>query len=180
MTGLKFKYRPDKRCRIITWSVAGSILLAAGLLWWFSPGEYLPVWFASIALALVALALLSVPRSIRITPDALEIRCTVEITHIPWHHIRNVSRTGRIELRPLIPVFASPGFFGWFGYWLDARNWDFIKFYATSWHGLVMIEDIYEQKYVVSADNPDLLCEAISERIDARVERGQLKMEFDS
>lgn len=162
---LKFKYRQDKRCRIITWSAAGGILLAAVLLWWLSPGKYLPVWFGSIAFALVSLALLSVPRSIRITSDAVEIRCIVEITHIPYHHIRAVRRTERSELRPLVPVFASPGFFGWFGYWLDVQNWDLLKLYLTSWHGLVLIEDIYEQKYVVNADDPDLLCKEISSRI---------------
>lgn len=168
---LKFKYRQDKICRIITWSAAGGILLAAGLLWRLSPGEYLPVWFGSITLALVSLALLSVPRSIRITSDAVEIRCTVEITHIPYNHIRTVRRIARTELRPLMPVFASPGFFGWFGYWLDAQNWDLLKFYLTSWHGLVLIEDIYEQKYVVNADDPDLLCEAISSRIGTGIEK---------
>ena len=151
----------DKTGRIVTWSVAGVIALAVVLLWWLSPGSYLPVWFASIALALVALALLSVPRSIRITSDAVEIRCTVEITHIPYHHIRSVRRIDRTALHPLIPVFASPGFFGWFGYWLDTRSWDLIKIYASSWQGLVMIEDIYEQRYVVNADDPDRLCEAI-------------------
>jgi hypothetical protein len=88
----------------------------------------------------------------------------VEITHIPWHHIRSARRIGRIELRPLVPLFASPGLFGWFGYWLDVSDWDFIKLYATSWHGLVVIEDIYEQRFVVSVDDPDKLCGAIAER----------------
>ncbi len=180
MTGLKFKYRADRQCRIITLSVAGGIALAGVLLRWLSPGEYLPVWFLSIALALVALALLSVPRSIRIASDALEIRCTVEITHIPWHHIRNVRRSQRSDFAPLVPVFASPGFFGWFGYWLDVQRWDFLKVYVTSWHGLVVIEDIYEQKYLVSVDDPDMLCEAITARIGERIENGQMKMNFDS
>lgn len=165
MTGVRFKYRLDRRCRIITWSTVGGILLAAGLLWWLSPGEYLPVWFASIAVALVALALLSVPRSIRVTSEAVEISCTVEITHIPYHHIRGVRRIERAQLRPLVPLFASPGSFGWFGYWLDVHNWDVVKIYATSWQGLVVIEDIYEQKYVVNADDPDKLCREISSRM---------------
>ncbi len=179
MTGLKFKYKLDRRSRTITWSVTGGILLTGGLLWWLSPGEYLPVWFVSIALAFVALALLSVPRSIRITQDAVEIRCTVEITHIPWHHIRSVRRTSRSELR-LVPVFASPGFMGWFGHWLDVQNWDVVKLYVTSWQGLVLIEDIYEQRYLVNADDPDFLCEAISSRIRDRIENGQMKMDFES
>ncbi len=162
MTGIKFKYKLDRRGRLITWSVLGGIVVAGGLLWLFSQGEYLPVWFSSIALAVVALALLSVPRSIRITESAVEIRCTVEITHIPYRHIRGARRISRTEFRPLLPVFASPGFFGWFGYWLDVRSWDFIKVYVSSWHGLVVIEDIYEQRYLVSADDPDALCDEIN------------------
>ncbi len=165
MTGVRFGYKLDKTCRIVTWSVAGGILLAGGLLWWLSPGMYLPVWFLFIALALVLLALLSVPRSIRLTKDAVEIRCVVEITHIPWHHIRGVRRVERASLRPLVPVFASPGFFGWTGYWLYVRGWDVVKVYATSWQGLVVIEDIYEQRYLVNSDDPDGLCEKIAARI---------------
>jgi hypothetical protein len=152
----------DRKSRIISWSVAGGLVLAVGLLWLFSPGEYLPVWFAGIATALVILTLLSVPRSIRITPDAVEIRCLVEITHIPHHHIRSVRRIERSELGLVVPVFASPGFLGYFGYWLAPLSWEFIKVYVASWRHLVLIEDIYEQKYVVSADDPDRLCEAIA------------------
>lgn len=162
MTGIRFKYRFDKTCRIVTWSVAGGIVLAGGLLWWLSPGKYLPVWFLFIALALVLLALLSVPRSIRLTTDAVEIRCVVEITHIPWRHIRGARRVERASLTPLVPVFASPGFFGWSGYWLDVRGWDLVKVYATSWQELVVIEDIYEQRYVVNCGEPDVLCEKIT------------------
>ena len=161
MTGIKFKYSLDKTGRIVTWSVVWGTVLAGVLLWWLSPGRYLPVWFVSIAMALIALALLSVPRSIRITDDAVEISCLLEITHIPHNHIRSVRRIERAELKPFVPVFASPGFFGYFGYWLDVKGWDFIKVYASTWRNLVIIEDIYEQRYLVSCDDPEALRLAI-------------------
>lgn len=167
MTGIRFKYRLDKRCRIITWSVLGGIALTAGLLWLFSPGTYLPAWFGSISVAVVALAVLSIPRSIRITDEAVEVSCLVEITHIPYQHVRSVKRVERAELRPLVPVFASPGLFGYFGYWFDGNEGELIKVYASSWQGLVMIEDIYEQRYLVSCDSPDELCRAIEARMTA-------------
>ncbi len=157
MTGMKFKYRLDKRCRIITWSVSGGLILVIALLWLFSPGGYLPAWFSSITVAFMALSALSIPRNIRTTSDAVEIGCLVEITHIPYNHVKSVRRVERAELKPLIPIFASPGFFGYFGYWLDLRNRDFIKVYATSWQGLVVIEDIYEQRYLVSCNDPEAL-----------------------
>lgn len=157
-----FRYRLDKRSRTVTWVTLTGIILVFGALSWFTFGEYLPAWFISIAMAVIGLSILSIPRSIRVTEQAVEIRCVVEITHIPYDHVKCVRRIGRTELGRILPLFASPGFFGYFGWWLDARNWDIIKVYASSWHGLVMIEDIYEQRYLVSSDRADELVESIS------------------
>ncbi len=153
----KFRYRLDKRTRNITLITLGVVILVCGGLWFFSIGDYLPAWFFSISLAVIGLSVLSIPRSIRIAEDAVEIRCVIEITHIPYEHLKSVRRIGRTELKPFIPVFASMGFFGYFGYYFFPRNWEIIKVYATSWHGLVIIEDIYEQRYLVSTDRPDEL-----------------------
>lgn len=161
MTGKTFKYKLDKRTRTTTWIILAVIILAFGALWIFTFGEYLPAWFFSIVVAVMGLSILSIPRSIRITPQALEIRCVVEITHIPYDHIKCVKRVSRPELPRIYPVFASMGFFGYFGYYLDARNWDIIKVYASSWDGLVMIEDIYEQRYLVNSDRADELVDEI-------------------
>jgi hypothetical protein len=165
MTDIKFKYRLDKRTRNITLITFAVVVVVCALLWLFSIGDYLPAWFFSIALAVIGLSVLSIPRSIRITQEAVEIRCIVEITHIPWAHLKSVRRVSRAELKPMIPVFASMGFFGYFGYYLLPNNWETIKIYATSWHGLVVIEDIYEQRYVVSSDRPDELVKAIEARM---------------
>jgi hypothetical protein len=156
-----FKYRLDGRSRRITWITLTVIVVIFGGLWLLSLGEYLPAWFFSIIIAIVILLILSIPRSLRITEQALEIRCVVEITHIPYEHIESVRRIGRTELGRMIPLFASSGVFGYFGWWLDVRNWDIIKVYASSWHGLVLIEDIYEQRYLVNADDPERLVAAI-------------------
>lgn len=168
MDNERFEYRLDRRCRVVTLAVAVGLVAAGVLLWWLSPGKYLPVWFTSIAVATVVLALLSVPRAIVVTAEAVEIRCVLEITHIPYKHIRSARRTSREELSPLVPLFASPGFGGYFGYWFDAAGWDLVKVYASGWRGLVVIEDIYEQRYVVNAADPDALCGAI--------ERGQARL----
>ncbi len=165
MTGTKFKYRLDKRARLITWCVPGVIVLTIALLWIFSPGGYWPAWFTSVAVAVGALVALSIPRSIRVTKEAVEIRCLVEITHITYNHFRSVRRMERADLKPFIPTFASVGVGGYFGYWLDIKNWDLVKVYASSWQGLVLIEDIYEQKYLVSVDDPEKLIETINKHL---------------
>ncbi len=170
MNHAKFKYRLDKRARTITWSIAGGVALVAGALWLFAPGEYLSAWFVSTAMAIVLLCFLSSPRSIRVTDKAVEIRCTIEITHITYNRLRSVRRVERSGLRPFVPLFASPGFLGWFGYWLDVRSWDMVKVYVTSWDRLVLIEDIYEQRYLVNVGDPDKLVESIEQ---ARNETGK-------
>jgi hypothetical protein len=161
MNDNEFKYRLDGRSRRITWITLTAIVVIFGGLWLLSLGEYLPAWFFSIIIAIAALLILSIPRSLRITEQSLEISCVVEITHIPYEHIKSVRRIGRTEMGRIFPLFASPGIFGYFGWWLDVRNWDIIKIYASSWNGLVLIEDIYEQRYIVNADDADSLVEAI-------------------
>ncbi len=178
MTGKRFKYKLDRTCRIVTWSVLGALAVAVGLLWWLSPGAYLPVWFATLVAAVLVLVTISAPRSVRITEKAVEIRCVVEITHIPWPHIRGARRVTRAELGPLVPVFASAGFLGWFGYWLAPRTWDFIRVYAASWQGLVMIEDIYEQRFVVSADDPRALLREIEKGLERKKIPKMLTFDF--
>jgi hypothetical protein len=165
MTDIKFKYRLDKRARNITLVTLAVVAVVCAELWWFSIGDYLPVWFFSIALALIGLSALSIPRSVRVTEEAVEIRCVVEITHIPYGHIKSVGRIERADLRPMVPLFASMGFFGYFGYWLLPQGWETIKVYASSWQGLVVLEDIYEQRYVVSSDRPDELVAAIASKM---------------
>jgi hypothetical protein len=165
MKDIKFKYRLDKRTRNVTLITLAVVAVACAGLWWFSIGDYLPLWFFSIALAIIGLSALSIPRSVRVTEEAIEIRCIVEITHIPYGHLRSVRRIERAELRPMIPVFASMGFFGYFCYYLLPQGWDILKVYASSWQGLVVLEDIYEQRYLVNSDRPDELMEAIAARM---------------
>ncbi|MDR2891244.1 MAG: hypothetical protein LBV18_06620 [Alistipes sp.] len=157
----KFKYRLDRRARTTTLSIAGAVLLVAGGLWLFAPGSYLAAWFVSVTAAAGGLCALSIPRSIRLTDEAVEISCLIEITHIPYDHIASVRPVMRDELRPFVPLFASLGFGGWFGYFLDVRGWDVVKVYTSSWEWLVMIEDIYEQRFLVNVDRPDELSDAI-------------------
>ncbi len=164
---MDFRYRLDRRARLATWITAGFIAVAITLLWLLSPGSYLPAWFSSIAFAVLALAALSVPRRIRVTSAAVEIRCVIEITHITYRHLKDIRRVEPSDLKPFMPIFGSPGFFGYFGYWLARKNWDVVKVYASQRRGLVMIEDLYEQRYLVSVDEPDRLIEAVRGHMSA-------------
>lgn len=164
--GNRFRYKLDKRCRYYT---AGTIVLTIAIfavLCFSTVSGYLPAWFLSIALALIALCMLSIPRFVRTTSEAVEIHCLVEITIIPVEEIRSVRPVTQQELRRIYLLLGAYGFFGYFGYYLDLNNWDIVKVYASSWNynQLVMIEDIYEQRYLISATQPAELCASIEKR----------------
>lgn len=160
-------YSWDRRVQILTCSIAGAVALAVVVLWAVSPGLYLPVWLAGVAMAAGMLAVLSVPRAVVVTEDGVEIRCVLEITHLAWHQIRSVRRMADAERRKFFPLFASAGFFGFFGYWLDTQSWDLVKFYTTSREGLIEIEDIYEQRYVINSAEADHLVEILKSGIES-------------
>ncbi len=144
----------DRRARRITWAIIAAVLLATA---WISyrnieVGGYYPAWFLTFALAIAALYILSIPRSIRLTEKALEIHCIVELTTIPLTNIVS-ARPLRTRNTHLVPLLGSYGFFGYYGYYLNYQNWEIVRLYASQWQNLIEIEDIHDQKYVIN--NPD-------------------------
>lgn len=148
----RYNYLPlDGRARRITWVVIAVIVLATAWMSWhyLLRGGYYPAWFLSLALAVAALYVLSIPRSIRLTDTAVEIRCVVELVTIAREDIRAVRPVDAGDTR-LWLLLGSFGFFGYYGYYLDRSRWEVVRVYATRWENLVEIEDIYDQKYLVN------------------------------
>lgn len=131
---------------------------------------YLPAWFLTFAAALILLYILSIPRFVRVTRDAFEIHCIVELTTIHMTDIKAVRRVWVEDMRAVWPLLGSYGFGGYFGYYLDFKSWEIVKIYAREWGNFVLVEDIYEDKYIVSCDHPDELIEAVRQNRAAWVE----------
>ncbi len=74
----------DRRARRITWGVIAAVVLATAWIAYryIEVGGYYPAWFLTFALAVMALYILSIPRNIRLTREALEIHCILELTTI--------------------------------------------------------------------------------------------------
>jgi len=100
---------------------------------------------------------LSFPRYLTIDDDTLQIHCIVELTRIHVEEIETVRRIDRSHFRRMIPLLGSYGFGGYFGYWFHLSDWTICKLYTTERKQLVLIEDIYEDIYIVSCPDPDLL-----------------------
>ncbi len=167
-----FRYRPDKRARRITWCVIILVAMAAGgmVYAWFGTGAYFSAWFISMAVAVAALYILSIPRKIYVSDEALEIHCVVELTSIELEDIHSIQRCDNQDTG-LILLIGSYGFFGYYGYFLDRRKWEIVKVYASEWNNLVEIEDVYEQRYIVSCSDPAALISSVNtarERVAGR------------
>ena len=159
----KFKYSLDRRSKRITW---GIIVLIVGLaiVFHFVWGtSYIPAWFLLFLLCIITLYILSFPRYLTIDDDALQIHCIVELTRIHVEEIEKIRRIDRDYFRRMIPLIGSYGFGGYYGYWFHLSDWEICKVYATERKQLVLIEDIYEDIYIVSCTDPDRLIELCME-----------------
>lgn len=152
----KYKYRYDRRCRRIT---AALLLILAGLFVWFHfvlGGDYLPAWglffvqSAHHAVHPVHSALHSAGR--RGARDPLHRRPDAD-SHRGYRTVRRIERANSAGLWPLL---GSYGFWGYYGYYFSFREWTLYNVaYAAERNNLVLIEDIYEDTYIVSCDDPD-------------------------
>jgi len=145
------------------------VLLAFGILYIFLDGAYLSVWFLSLIFGLIGLLILSIPRYVLIGDSGIEIHCVLDMTTIPANDILSVRLMAEREYKHYLMLLGSYGFFGFFGYYLDIKSWEIVKFYAASLSGMIEIEDIYEQRYIVSSHEPEELIKAIEELIETEL-----------
>lgn len=164
----RFRYRMDRRSRHVTWVVTITVLLLLIGFQFIWGGTYLPAWIISVVFCLILLYILSIPQFILVDDEALEIHCTLELTHIPMEDIEVIREADPHEFRKLIPLVASYGFGGYYGYYFDLGEWTMYKVYATERQNLVYIEDIYEESYLVSCSDPQVMIDYVLEARDRR------------
>lgn len=160
-----FKYRMSKYCRYTT---LVSFLLLIALFFYFlisSSGSYLSAWYLSFATAVVLLFFISFPRRIRVTSSDLVINCILETTYIPLGDIKRIHETQRYRLKRTVCLAGSYGFGGFYGYWLDLIHLRMVRMYATKLSGLVIIQTIYNERYVVSCEEPSTLVRCVRDNI---------------
>lgn len=159
-----FKYKNGRYTLYWTAVYIIVIVLLAALLMQLYEGGYVSAWFGSFIAALVALMLMSVPRSIVVTEQTLQIRCLLDITEIRLSEISSIRTVSRKEMGWKFPIFGSVGFFGYFGHFIDFKRFRMVEIYATEWGNFVEIKTIYEDTYYVSCHERDRLISLLQER----------------
>ena len=154
------------------WSVIhiiGFVAVAVAFVYIYD-GGYMLAWVISFLVALIALMILSVPRKIVLTDEGMEICCVSDRTSITYADIASARVVPKREMRWFVPIFASMGFFGYYGYFLNLRKMDLVTVYASKWDDFVEITDIFDDKYYVSCDRRDELVATIGNRIATKEE----------
>ncbi len=152
-----FKFSFDRRT--LYWSGAHIVVFALFglLLYLLYEGGYFSAWFISLVIAILALMTLSIPRSIVVTDDAIDIICICDITEIPLDEIASVRILTQQDMKWHIPLFGGCGFFGYYGHFIDLRHFDRVVIYASEWNNFVEITDIYDDKVIVSCREAEQL-----------------------
>ena len=150
-----YRYKLDKRSKRLTLIFTLLIVGLGVFISYYSASGYFSAWFVLFAAAFLALFILSIPRFVKIDDDSLEIHCIVELTHINIEDIKSVRKIDRHRMRYCIPLLGSYGFFGYYGYYFNLAEMSLVKVYASRWKNFVMIEDIYDDTYIINCDDAD-------------------------
>ena len=157
-----YKYRFDRRT--LYWTLAH--LAVYGLmgfgLYYLYEGGYFSAWFTSFIVALIALMALSIPRKIVVSDDSVEIRCLLDVTEIRREEIKAVRTVEPRQMKWVVPIFGGCGFFGYYGHYFDLRRFERVRLYASVWRNFVEIEDIYDERVIVSCPDPERLIAELS------------------
>lgn len=160
-TEYRFRYRRDRRTRRLTWITLVLIAAVFTAIAVFVREEYVRAWIIVLLLTVLLLYVLSIPRHIKVDREALEIHCVVEMTRIPIADINSVRKVTRQDTGKLTLLLGSYGFFGYYGYYANLHRWETLKVYASELDNLVEINDIYEDRYLVSCREADRLIEMV-------------------
>ena len=137
------------------------VILGFGLYYLYE-GGYLSAWFTLFIVMLIALMCLSIPRTIVVKEQTVEIRCLLDITELNRDEIASIRRVTRKQIKWFIPLFGAYGFFGYYGHFIDLKRFDRVRMYATQRNNLVEITDIYEDRLYISCNEADRLIEELT------------------
>lgn len=150
-------YRESMKIGVVPFYITIFVfLLAIAIYLYFmlsSSGNYLSAWFFWTISAIILLVALSAPRNIDITKKNIEIHGFIDVTQIEISSIEKISVIDKKKYKNYLPLIASYGFLGFFGYFIDIKKMEIVRFYASKYNNLVEIKTKSDQKYIVNIDD---------------------------
>ena len=156
-----FSYKFNRRTKVHTTITLIFIAIIAFALYKLYIGGFFSAWFLSVMAALAALMILSIPRRIVLLNDRVEIQCIFDVTEFNIHEIASIRKVSTKDMRWVIRIFGAAGFFGYYGKFIDLKEFDIVTIYASEWDNFVEITDIYDSRTYVSCHEADNLINTI-------------------
>ncbi len=150
---MRFHQRFDIICACLTVMITAIAIAFGAWIFMSSTSSFLPAWITILLSGLILLVITSIPKSVEITPDALEIHCVMELTYIPLEKIASAERVKFKSTLP-IPILGLFGFFGYYGYYLSLSKLRFYRVYARNWRNIVIVETTDRKRYLLSIPQP--------------------------
>ncbi len=151
---MKFRQRFDYLSIALTLLITAAAVAIGVIIYTTSSSSFLPAWITALLIGVILLVITSIPKSVVITPGALEIHCVLELTYIP---IENIVSAKHVKFKTLIPVqlLGVCGFFGYYGYFFSLKQMKIVKVYTRSWRNLVEINTVDKKCYLISVQELD-------------------------
>ena len=166
-----FKYKFNRRAKLRTIITLIFVTIIAFALYKLYTGGFFSAWFISLMVALAALMVLSIPRRIVLLDDRLEIQCVFDITEFDIREIASMRKVSKRDMRWMIRIFGSAGFFGYYGKYLNIKEFDIVTIYASEWDNFVEITDIYDSRTYVSCREADNLINTVMQAKELYLEQ---------
>lgn len=165
---MRFRQRFDYISIFLTILITAIALAFGTGIFLTSTSSFMPAWITLLLTGVILLVVTSIPRSVEITPDALEIHCIVELTYIPLDKIISAKQ---VKFKSILPfqVLGVFGFFGYYGYFLSLKNLKLFRVYARSWRNLVQIETTDHKHYLLSIPKIQEFLTMLEEKQQQRV-----------
>lgn len=150
-------YRESMKIGIVVFYITLFVFVLAIAIYLYlmlsSSGNYLSAWFFWTISATIALIALSAPRYIDITQKHLEIHGWIDVTQIDLKSIESISVVDKKRYKNYFPLVASYGFLGFFGYFIDIKKMEIVRFHASKYTNLVEIKTKNDQIYIANITN---------------------------
>ena len=146
---MKFRQRFDYISILLTLLIIAVGIAIGFITFTTSSSSFLPAWITALLIGTILLVITSIPKSVEITPNALEIHCLLELTYIPLSNIKDVKQV-RLKSIMLVPMLGVFGFFGYYGYFLSLNKMRIFRVYARNWRRLIQIDTLDNKRYLIS------------------------------
>lgn len=159
MERLKFKYSITN---LFGMALYVAVVVGVGyLISLISLGSYIIAWYITMVSSMTILHILTIPRYILLSHNAIEIRCLLKVVTIDSSSIEEIKKVSPRELHFAIPLSLWFGFWGSVGLFITLPKLKLARFYITESRYLLRIKTLSGRLYYISCRERDSIINAM-------------------